>query len=217
MFGIGFTELVLVSIIAILFLGPDKLPDTMVQIAKFIKSVKKTIGEAQSSLEEELKISDLKDEALKYKSQLDNATNELKSFKNIDFDYKLKEGKLKNRNAIKILQINDYPYDLIKEAIEISKKLDGVGTNNEAEYMIVIEALKLIQSVLEASGESVINTSILIKSDSALVIGQCSLGWKIKVDHLRSLNIGLMSLINKFGNVEFEKLSGDVMKSILGH
>ena len=86
MFGIGFTELILISIIAILFLGPDKLPDTMVQIAKFIKSVKKTIGEAQSSLEEEMKISDLKDEALKYKSQLDNATNELKSFKNIDFD-----------------------------------------------------------------------------------------------------------------------------------
>ncbi len=86
MFGIGFTELLLVSVIAILFLGPDKLPDTMVQIAKFIKSVKNTIGEAKSSLEEEMKIADLKDEALKYKSQLDNATNELKSFKNIDFD-----------------------------------------------------------------------------------------------------------------------------------
>jgi sec-independent protein translocase protein TatB len=86
MFGIGFTELLLISVIAILFLGPDKLPDAMVQIAKFIKSVKKTVGEAQSSLEEEMKISDLKDEALKYKSQLDNATNELKSFKNIDFD-----------------------------------------------------------------------------------------------------------------------------------
>ncbi len=86
MFGIGFTELLLISVIAILFLGPDKLPDTMVQIAKFIKSVKKTVGEAKSSLEEEMKISDLKDEALKYKSQLDNATNELKSFKNIDFD-----------------------------------------------------------------------------------------------------------------------------------
>jgi len=86
MFGIGFTELLLISVIAILFLGPDKLPDTMVQIAKFIKSVKNTIGEAKSSLEEEMKISDLKDEALKYKAQLDNATNELKSFKNIDFD-----------------------------------------------------------------------------------------------------------------------------------
>jgi sec-independent protein translocase protein TatB len=86
MFGIGFTELLLISVIAILFLGPDKLPDAMVQIAKFIKSVKKTVDEAKSSLEEEMKIADLKDEALKYKTQLDNATNELKSFKNIDFD-----------------------------------------------------------------------------------------------------------------------------------
>lgn len=44
--------------------------------------------------------------------------------KNVDFDYKLKQGKLKNRNAIRILDINDYPKDLVDEAIEISKKLD---------------------------------------------------------------------------------------------
>jgi sec-independent protein translocase protein TatB len=86
MFGIGFTELILISIIAILFLGPDKLPSAMIEIAKFIKSVKKTIGEAKHSLEEEMKIADLKEEALSYKRQLDEATNELKNFKNIDFD-----------------------------------------------------------------------------------------------------------------------------------
>ena len=86
MFGIGFTELLLISIVAILFLGPDKLPQAMIDIAKFIKSVKKTIGEAKSSLEEEMKIADLKEEALSYKKQLDEATNELKNFKNIDFD-----------------------------------------------------------------------------------------------------------------------------------
>ena len=49
---------------------------------------------------------------------------------NVDFDYKLKEGKLKNRNAIRILQINDYPSDLINEAIEISKKLDKITVAN---------------------------------------------------------------------------------------
>jgi sec-independent protein translocase protein TatB len=86
MFGIGFTEILLISIIAILFLGPDKLPETMVQIAKFIKSVKKTVGDAKGALEEEMKISDLKDEALSYKKQLDSATSELRSFKNIDLD-----------------------------------------------------------------------------------------------------------------------------------
>jgi len=86
MFGIGFTEILLISIIAILFLGPDKLPETMVQIAKFIKGVKKTVGDAKSTLEEEMKIADLKDEALNYKQQLDSATSELRSFKNIDID-----------------------------------------------------------------------------------------------------------------------------------
>jgi sec-independent protein translocase protein TatB len=86
MFGIGFTELLLISIVAILFLGPDKLPGALVEMAKFIKSVKKTVGEAKSSLEEEMKISDLKEEALNYKKQLNSATDELKGFKNLDFD-----------------------------------------------------------------------------------------------------------------------------------
>ena len=86
MFGIGFTELMLISIVAILFLGPDKLPGAIVEVGKFIKSVKKTVNEAKSSLEEEMKIADLKDEALNYKKQLTDATDELKNFKNISFD-----------------------------------------------------------------------------------------------------------------------------------
>ena len=91
MFGIGFTEILLIAIIAILFLGPDKLPEAMVQIAKFFKSVKSTINDAKHSLEEEMKIADLKEEALQYKRQLDSATDELKGFKNISMDEILDE------------------------------------------------------------------------------------------------------------------------------
>ncbi len=46
--------------------------------------------------------------------------------KTVDFDFKLKKGKLKNRNAIKILEINDYPEQIITEAIELSKELDKI-------------------------------------------------------------------------------------------
>ncbi len=49
---------------------------------------------------------------------------------NVDFDYKLKEGKLTNRNAIRILQINNYPADLIDEAMSISSELDQVALRN---------------------------------------------------------------------------------------
>ncbi|HHH37672.1 MAG TPA: Sec-independent protein translocase subunit TatB [Epsilonproteobacteria bacterium] len=83
MFGLGFTEILLIAVVAILFLGPDKLPDAMVKVAKFIKSVKKAVSDAKSSLDEEMKIADLKEEALSYKKQLDEATNELSAFKNV--------------------------------------------------------------------------------------------------------------------------------------
>lgn len=46
--------------------------------------------------------------------------------KSVDFDFKLKEGKLKSRNAIRILEINDYPEQIITEAIELSKELDKI-------------------------------------------------------------------------------------------
>ena len=40
MFGFGFTEILIIVVIAILFLGPDKLPSAMVDVAKFFRSVK---------------------------------------------------------------------------------------------------------------------------------------------------------------------------------
>mgnify|MGYP003732683627 FL=1 len=50
--------------------------------------------------------------------------------KTVDFDYKLKSGKLKTRNAIKILQINKYPEKIINESIEISNELDKIIVAN---------------------------------------------------------------------------------------
>lgn len=83
MFGMGFTEILFIAVIAILFLGPEKLPDAMVKIAKTIKSITKLVGDAKRSLDEEMKISELKEEALGYKKQLDEASQELQGFKNI--------------------------------------------------------------------------------------------------------------------------------------
>ncbi len=57
--------------------------------------------------------------------------SEIVTDNNVDFDFKLKEGKLKTRNAIRILKLNDYPDQIINEAIEIAKNLD-----DQKEYII---------------------------------------------------------------------------------
>ena len=77
MFGMGIGEILLIAIIAVLFLGPDKLPSTMVEIAKFFRSVKGTVNSAKATLEEEMKFSEMKQEALSYKDELMGASAEL--------------------------------------------------------------------------------------------------------------------------------------------
>ncbi|MBN2602757.1 MAG: DNA mismatch repair protein MutS [Candidatus Thermoplasmatota archaeon] len=48
----------------------------------------------------------------------------------VHFDYKLKEGKLKTRNAIRILEINGYPKDIIAEAKALSDKAIQINMGN---------------------------------------------------------------------------------------
>ncbi|EAK7707148.1 Sec-independent protein translocase subunit TatB [Campylobacter jejuni] len=71
----SFGEIIVILVIAILVLGPDKLPEAIVQIAKILKAVKRNIDDAKSSIEKEIRINDLKEEAKEYKDEF-SSTNE---------------------------------------------------------------------------------------------------------------------------------------------
>lgn len=70
MFGMGISEIIIIAVIAVIVLGPDKLPSAMVNIAKFFKVFKQTINGAKSTFEQEIKIAELKEDAKKYKNSL---------------------------------------------------------------------------------------------------------------------------------------------------
>jgi len=79
---------------------------------------------------------------------------------------------------------------------EISRKLDGIGTNNEAEYSALIEGLK--QAL--ALGW----TEILVQGDSKLVVNQVAGSWKVNKDNLKPLNAEAKTLLSKFQSVKVE-------------
>ncbi len=83
MFGMGFSELLVIAVIAILFLGPDKLPSTMVEIAKFFRSMKQTVNSVKESINEEIHLEDIKKEALEYKQKLLEAENKINATVNV--------------------------------------------------------------------------------------------------------------------------------------
>ena len=84
MFGMSFGEILVIAIIAILFIGPEKLPDTMVKIAKFFRSFKKSVHEMKESIEQEVHLAELKEEAITYKEKLEKSVQEIKHDATID-------------------------------------------------------------------------------------------------------------------------------------
>ena len=77
MFGLGLTEIMIIVVIAILFLGPDKLPSAMVEVAKFFKNAKSAIGTVKESIEKEINVNEIKEEALAYKKELLDAQEKI--------------------------------------------------------------------------------------------------------------------------------------------
>ena len=83
----SFGEIIVILIVAILVLGPDKLPEAIVQIAKILKALKRNIDDAKSSIEKEIRINDLKEEAKKYKDEFSSANENIRkklSFEEFD-------------------------------------------------------------------------------------------------------------------------------------
>lgn len=50
MFDIGFGEFLLLGIVGLIILGPDKLPQYAAQAAKFIRQIRSQVSEARSSI-----------------------------------------------------------------------------------------------------------------------------------------------------------------------
>ncbi len=70
MFGMGFFEILMIAVVAIIFLGPEKLPKALVDMAKFLRAVKKTMDDAKENLEREVNLNKIKEEALAYKNSI---------------------------------------------------------------------------------------------------------------------------------------------------
>jgi sec-independent protein translocase protein TatB len=99
-FGIGFFEFIVIAIVTIIFLGPDKLPETIIKVVKTFKALSKTVNEAKSAIEEEINIEELKEESRKYRALLEkDAKTAIKSFSLEEFK-ELKESAAEVNSAI---------------------------------------------------------------------------------------------------------------------
>ncbi len=110
MFGMGFFEILVVLIVAIIFLGPEKFPQAVVDIVKFFRAVKKTLNDAKDTLDKEINIEEIKKETLEYQKLFENKVESLKGVKIEE----LEDAKITAENEIKSIQdlMQDYQRSL---------------------------------------------------------------------------------------------------------
>ena len=83
MFDIGFWELVIIAIVALLVVGPDKLPDFAREAGKWFGKIRRLINNLQRELKQELLI----DEGKAFKRQLEDLDGLMKNAPDKDPDF----------------------------------------------------------------------------------------------------------------------------------
>ncbi|MFP6343377.1 Sec-independent protein translocase protein TatB [Helicobacter pylori] len=114
MFGMGFFEILVVLIVAIIFLGPEKFPQAVVDMVKFFRAVKKTLNDAKDTLDKEINIEEIKKETLEYQKLFENKVESLKGVKIEE----LEDAKITAEKEIKSIQdlMQDYQRSLENNA-----------------------------------------------------------------------------------------------------
>ena len=93
----------------------------------------------------------------------------------------------------------------------------GTATSNEAEYQTLIAALKDLVSRIQRADKAPSTYSLLVHTDSQLLVGQLTQGWQVKATNLLPLVDEAAALMRTLGRCDLVKVPRDEIVRALGH
>ena len=84
MFGIGLPEMIIIAVVALIFIGPDKLPGVLrsigkglVELKRATSDVRSTVQEEMHKIEEEMELKEVRESAQDFKNELGGVANKV--------------------------------------------------------------------------------------------------------------------------------------------
>ena len=78
MFDIGFAELLIIAVVGLVVLGPDKLPVAARTVGLWVGKARRTLGGIQAEINEELRLDEMKRQVAMQKEELDKELDEMR-------------------------------------------------------------------------------------------------------------------------------------------
>jgi sec-independent protein translocase protein TatB len=79
MFDVGFWELVLIGVVALVVLGPERLPTAARTVGLLLGKLRRTVNDVKAEIEHELHVEDIRRAAREESAKLTHSLDDIKS------------------------------------------------------------------------------------------------------------------------------------------
>ena len=135
MFGIGLPEMIIIAVVALIFIGPDKLPGVLrsigkglVELKRATSDVRSTVQEEMHKIEEEIELKEVRESAQDFKNELGGVANKVDSLTLSKFNKE--DQKEENSDSINESDLDKPQTELVAENTEATTA-DASGEINE--------------------------------------------------------------------------------------
>ena len=123
MFGIGLPEMIIIAVVALIFIGPDKLPGVLrsigkglVELKRATSDVRSTVQEEMQKIEEEIELKEVRESAQDFKNELGGVANKVDPLALSKFN--TEDQKEENSESISELDLDKSQTEFVAENTE---------------------------------------------------------------------------------------------------
>ena len=123
MFGIGLPEMIIIAVVALIFIGPDKLPGVLrsigkglVELKRATSDVRSTVQEEMQKIEEEIELKEVRESAQDFKNELGGVANKVDPLALSKFN--TEDQKEENSESINELDLDKSQTEFVAENTE---------------------------------------------------------------------------------------------------
>ena len=135
MFGIGLPEMIIIAVVALIFIGPDKLPGVLrsigkglVELKRATSDVRSTVQEEMQKIEEEIELKEVRESAQDFKNELGGVANKVDPL--TLSKYNTEDQKEEISDSINDSDLDKPQTEVVAENTE-AKKIDSSGEIDE--------------------------------------------------------------------------------------